>query len=399
MRQSSTPVTASLLTALGIACLAGIARGDARRPASSPVRSSVGTITFSVVDAARPDPVEGGRPREWLAQVFYPIAPAKVKGVYAADKVLLELLVAEKYYFATEPQLRGWGVKPAAAIEGARPKTPLPLPIVTISPGLGFARLNYAELAAALVGRGFVVIVIDHPYIGYTHLPDGRILRAEQDARLTTEAPADSLPAVREWTRDISVTLDRLIAAGKERAPGLAVDLSRVTATGHSIGGTAAVDACSADDRVKACIDFEGFLAGTRAVESGASRPTMVTFSRAKGRPPTVRPGEPDPTDQLLSSLSQRGMPVWAVKITGGSHTSYSDAPDVLPETLSHFGGELMSVPRSMELYTGLVEAFARAYEPAGGGDSAFQTFLDGASEVNGRRGAVDPPLRGRQDP
>ena len=311
-------------------------------------------------------------------------------GVYADDAVLLDVLVAEKYYFATEAQLRGWARKPAAAVAGAAPRTPAALPVVTISPGLGFARLNYAELAAALVARGYVVVVIDHPYIGYTHLPDGRMLRAEQDPALASDNPADAMPAVREWTRDISVTLDRLAAgAAAQLAPGLAVDLGRVTAAGHSIGGTAAVDACGADRRVQACLDFEGFLAGTAAVERGAARATLVTFSRARGRPPVVTPGEPDPADRLLVQLGQRGAPVWVVQITGGSHTSFSDAPDVLPETLSHFGGELMSVERSMALYTGIVDAFARAYGPGGGGDAAFRGFLDGAPETRGRRSAA----------
>jgi len=349
--------------------------------------SSVGTVALSITDDARRDRVDAGRPRAWVAQLYYPISPARVTGAYADDPVLLDLLVAEKYYFASEPQLRAWAQKPAAAVTGARPQTPAALPVVTISPGLGFARLNYAELAAALVARGHIVVVIDHPYIGYSHLPDGRMLRADQDPALTSDNPADSLPAVREWTRDISVTLDRIAAgAAQNLAPGLAIDVTRVTAAGHSIGGTAAVDACGADPRVLACLDFEGFLEGTQALAHGAQRPTLATFSRAKGRPPTVKPGEPDPADRTLAQLGQRGAAVWVVHITGGSHTSFSDAPDVLPETLTHFGGEVMPAARSMALYTGLVDAFARAYAPGGGGDEAMRRFLATAPEARGRR-------------
>src|SRR6185503_17651124 len=114
------------------------------------------------IDDARRDRVDGSRARQWIAQLYYPISPAPVTGVYADDAVLLDVLVAEKYYFATEAQLRGWARKPAAAVAGAAPRTPAALPVVTISPGLGFARLNYAELAAALVARGYIVVVIDH---------------------------------------------------------------------------------------------------------------------------------------------------------------------------------------------------------------------------------------------
>jgi predicted dienelactone hydrolase len=352
--------------------------------------SSVGTVTLVVVDDTRRDPVDAARAREWLVQLYYPIHPTPVAGAYADDPVLLDALVAREYYFASEAQLRSWAKKPAAAVVGAKPARAAPRPLVTLSLGLGFARLNYAEIAAALVTRGYVVAVIDHPYIGISRLPDGRFLRTEDDPLLSTENPADSLPRVREWTRDVSVVIDRLSAgAADTAAPGLAIDFRQVVAVGHSIGGTAAVDVCQADARVVACIDFEGFLAGTVAAEKGAAIPTLMVLSRAKGRPPTVPPGQPDPADALLSSLAKRGQPSWIVKVTGGSHTSFSDAPDVLPETLSRFGGEWMTAARSFELYSGLVDAFARAYMDGGGDDAAFQAFLDATPEASGRRASI----------
>jgi dienelactone hydrolase len=395
VKSSARLVCASLAVAAGMGSLSGCSQPAAPAAATPALpaggsMSSVGTVAITIVDDTRRDRVDAIRARTWIAQLFYPITPARVTGVYADDPVLLDLLIAEKYYLASEPQLRAWASKPAAAITGAPPWTPAALPIVTISPGLGFARLNYAELAAALVARGYVVVVIDHPYIGYSRLPDGRILRADQDLALTSDNPADAMPAVRAWTRDISVTLDRIAAgAAQKLAPGLAADVARVTAAGHSIGGTAAVDACDADPRIHACLDFEGFLDGTEALAHGAQRPTLVTYSRARGRPPTIKPGEPDPADRVLAQLAQRGAPVWDVHITGGSHTSFSDAPDVLPQTLTHFGGEVMSAARSIALYTGLVDAFARAYAPGGGGDEAVRQFLATVPEARGRRSSA----------
>lgn len=364
----------------------GLAMGCAHQPVSEisgvgPI-SSVGTVTLEIEDSTRRDPVDATRSRQWMAQLYYPTSPAPVPDMYAGDPALLDALVAEDYYGASEAQLRSWARRPAPAIEGAAPATRAPLPMVTLSPGLGFARLNYAELAAALVGRGYVVAVIDHPYIGISRFPDGRVTRAEQDPALTTENPADSLPRVHEWARDVSVVLDRLAA---KPVPGLAIDFTRVTATGHSIGGTAAVEVCGEDPRVSACIDFEGFLEGTHPLERGAAGPTLAVWSRAKGRPPVAPAGQGDGDERTLAALVARGEPCWIVKVTGGSHTSFSDAPDVLPETLSRFGGELMTPARSMDLYTGLVDAFARAYGPGGGKAGAFQSFLDGAPETSGR--------------
>ena len=387
MRSSSFSWTVLIL--LSVTCAhVPVAKPQVERQGAT---SSVGTVTLTIVDASRHDPVDPRLAREWLAQIYYPIDPAPVTGVYADDPVLLDALVARNYYSASEAHLRSWAKKPAVAIADAKPARSAPLPLVTLSPGLGFARLNYAEIAAALVARGYVVAVIDHPYIGISRLPDGRFLRTEDDPLLGTQDPADSMPRVREWTRDVSVVIDRLSAgAAATLAPGLAIDFTRVVAVGHSIGGTAAVDVCQKDARVGACIDFEGFLAGTAAIEKGAAKPTLVVLSRAKGRSPTVPPGQSDPTQALLSGLGQRGQPSWSVKVVGGSHTSFSDAPDVLPETLSQFGGELMPAARSFELYTGLVDAFARAYLNGGGGDAAFQAFLDATPETSGRRASAD---------
>jgi dienelactone hydrolase len=350
--------------------------------APTPPSVRVGTTSYVIEDASRRDPVDSSRPRTWIVQLYYPSEPAAPAGVYADDPAIVDELVKEQYYGATEAELRSWSTKPAFAIAHARPSARQPLPLVTLSPGLGFARFNYAELASHLVARGYVVAVIDHPYIGLSRVGD-RLVRTDDDPVLLSENPADLLSRVRDWTHDISVTIDDLAAT--KRVDGLAIDLARITAVGHSIGGTAAAGAC-VDPRVHACIDFEGFLEGIDALARGCARPTLAVFSRAKGRPPTLRPGEPDPMDKIAAALAAAGQPIWTVKVTGGSHTSFSDAPDVLPKTLSRFGGELMTPERSFELYTGIVDAFARAYGPDGGGDSAFKAFLDAAPETAGRR-------------
>jgi hypothetical protein len=112
-------------------------------------------------------------------------------------------------------------------------------------------------------------------------------------------------------------------------------------------------------------MDFEGFLEGIDSLAHGAHAPVFAAFSRAKGRPATRKPGQPDPMDAIAAQLAAAGQPVWVAKITGGSHTSFSDCPDVLPTTLSRFGGELMTPARSFEVYTALVDAFARGTLPA----------------------------------
>ena len=383
------------VVAAAMSCLAaGCATLDVPSPsrateaAPAPVRSDVGTTTLRVTDASRRDLRDPAQPRQWLVQVFYPSVPTPVSGHYADDPVLLDALVRDNYYEVGEAGLRAWASAPAVAVEQARPASAKPWPVVTLSPGQGFARLSYAHLAAALVHRGYAVVVIDHPYLGVTHLPDGRLLRAADDPAINSAEETDWVPRIRDWTRDVSVVLDRLENSAAGLVPGLHLDLAHVVATGHSIGGTAALDVCSVDRRVGACLDFEGTPEPAAVFATGVERPTLMVLSRAGGRPPPVRPpGAPDLDEHIATALGRQGAPFWLVKVTGGSHTSYSDAPITMPATLTRFGGQVMEPARSMAVYAGMVDAFARAYVLGERRDQVFATFIEQTPEASRARG------------
>jgi len=349
----------------------------------SRVLSDVGTVSFELVDASRNDPLESAQPREWMVQVFYPSRPSVVASTYVDDPALLEELIRENYYDTGEAALRSWARLPAVATERAIPASSARLPVVTLSPGLGFARLSYAHIAAALTHRGYAVVIIDHPYIGVSRLPEGRLLREADDPATSGQDVAAESKRIKEWGDDITKVLDRLAAGpAKEMIGGLALDLDHVIATGHSIGGTTVLEACGEDPRIAVCIDFEGSLPAEPW--AGSRKPTLVVVSRSGGRPQNS-PTAPDLPSQLVTALDRGNATAWVVKVTGGSHTSYSDAPLMMPTTLSRFGGTLMSANRSFELYSGLVDAFARAYMRGGHGAADFAAFLATAPETNGR--------------
>lgn len=92
--------------------------------------------------------------------------------------------------------------------------------------------------------------------------------------------------------------------------------------------------------------------------------------------------------DRLLAQPWQRGAPGWIVDITGGSHTSFPDAPMCCPRRC-RTSADLMPVERSMAPYTGIVDAFARA---CGGGDAALRSVLAAAPEARGRIGEATRP-------
>lgn len=339
----------------------------------------MGVRHLLVTDAQRPDILDAGRPRQWLVHLYYRAraTPLAASDVYAADAQLLDRMIEGGYYETEAEALRSWARLPAPAAENAAPSGES-TPLILLSPGSGVAAFNYALLAADLVGRGYAVAVVDHPYLGVSRLPDGRMLDAGEDPAQASEDPAALTPRVLEWSGDLSVTLDRLAALAE-----LGLDLERVLAVGHSTGGAIALDACAVEARIDACMNFEGALFGSRAETQGVARPALATGSRARGRPRTASLGEP-----MIAALSQAGVQsVWYLRVTGGSHMSFSDAPVVMPHTLTRFGGEVVSAERSFELYAGLVDAFARAYleEDGGGGagdDAAFEPLLAQFPEV-----------------
>jgi hypothetical protein len=181
---------------------------------------------------------------------------------------------------------------------------------------------------------------------------------------------------LRDFVRDMSVSIDRLGSAVR-------YDRRAIVVTGHSSGGTVAIDVCRNDPRVSACVDLEGGIEGTEVATAGADKPTLIGASRAKGRPEAPANGKPDTMDQMLAALARgSSRSGWVIKITGGSHMSYSDSPLVMPDTISRFGGTIITPARSMALYPDLVAAFARAYIPGGGRDVAMDRFLRGQAEI-----------------
>lgn len=340
----------------------------------------VGVIEMELADPSRRDPLAEGT-RRWRVDLYYPARPGTgTSRTYAHDAALLACMAKDGYYDVAPATLAAWARQPDAARSNAR-AVDASLPLVTLSPGSGVATFNYSELAAAIARRGYAVAVIDHPYLGLTHLSDGRILSADVDPLQQIDDPKAWKPRVVEWARDVSSTLDQLPSAAPVREAGLRLDLARVLAVGHSMGGTVAVEVCTHEPRVSACADFEGAVEGTTAYAEGPRRPTLFTGSRsAKPDRPFLAP---DLSQPPWDFLARGDLPSnWAVAIQGGSHMSFSDAPREMPDTLSRFGGTLMSPERSGEVYVGIVDALGRAFFPGGGGNATMEAFFRDVPEA-----------------
>ncbi len=349
---------------------------------------AVGVHSFAISDSTRRDPIAASHIREWRVDLYYTALKggAASPRPYAPDPRLIDRMIKSGYYDIPASQIQAWKKKPGPALMDAPvAKRGSEVPLVVIAPGSGVAAFNYSELAAAFVRRSYVVAVVDLPYVGISRLQEGRFLDGASDPIQQKDDPISWRPRVRQWSADISRVLDRLLQPGSPDLPkGLRIDPRRIVITGHSLGGSVALQVCRDDERVEACGDFEGAPMAADTYDKGSQKPLFVTAARSAkvDRPFKV----PDLSDEFWSYLRRSGPSSWAVAITRASHMSYSDAPFELPSTLSRFGGELINPERSFDVYVGLVDAFARAYTPGGRGDRAFREYVDSTPEILARR-------------
>lgn len=342
-------------------------------------RFAIGTTTAYLVDSASPDrfaPGHGGR--TIAVQLWYPSAATqRVAGraPYLMESGLEAAMRRANYYgvdsasFAAWARMRTHAVLDAPVMHGS-------WALVTLSPGMGLARANYTSIAEELASHGFVVATIDHPHEGLEVLPDGRVLSTADDTLLAT---VDSIHRSRvgDWTHDISFVLDKLAAGavpGAMQTVGTTIDWSRVAAIGHSSGGLIAAQSCATDERVRACVNMDGGVTTPDGapmadwVASGVTRPTLLLDSQPiysdadlakRGRTRAQWDALGASMRQAIDTLRRvNGAPLYLAKVAGTGHMSFSDAPFVMPSTITRFGGRIIDPMRGWTAITTTLRTF-----------------------------------------
>ncbi|MFF8836494.1 alpha/beta hydrolase family protein [Streptomyces sp. NPDC015130] len=219
----------------------------------------VGLRTLVLTDTSRDDPwAPGTGAREVKITVLYPART--VRGCPRTP----QLTPAEALYFTelaprVRPGLPASGVDWAAILTHGHlnaPALPGRRPGLLYSPGGGDSRTLGTTLAEDLASHGRIVVLIDHPGdASQVELPGGvrvTVLRGDPD-------PATFRTMIDTRVADIRFVLDSLGGLPlTSAAPG--TDLSGIGVYGHSAGGTAAVHALAADDRIAAAVNLEGYL-------------------------------------------------------------------------------------------------------------------------------------------
>jgi dienelactone hydrolase len=337
--------------------------------------SAVGTTIAYLVDATRKSQeFPNGRPI--TLQLWYPAAASESQAAtasYLVERGLAEALAAQGYYGLDDSAIAGWSTLRTHSHLDAKPLGGVH-PLVSFSVGLGVLRANYTTITEELASHGYVVALVESPLAGMTMLPDGTLVQETTD-RL--EAASEHRAAIDAWAADVRFVLDGLAAKNtdsKISAVGATIDWKRVAAMGHSSGGLAALQLAAVDERVRAAIDLDGGLVTPKSepladfVANGAKRPSLMLRSkpintdadfakRGITREEWEKRGAAGKAAlEAFAATSKASLTVASVAGTG--HLSFSDAPFVMPSTITRFGGKVIEARRGWLVITSAIRAF-----------------------------------------
>ncbi|KAA6213407.1 hypothetical protein CP973_29685 [Streptomyces albofaciens JCM 4342] len=299
-------------------------RRVAARPELPPPtgRHAVGVRTAHLTDHDREDPFRPGRPRELMAQLWYPAQAGTGAGPGRYVSAAMSPLVVDSW--EEEPGCSGLPRDTAAAVavHAAADAPPAPhahgRPLVLLSPGHAQYRAALTALGEDLASRGFLVAALDHPSdaIG-VEFPDGRLVPYREPDGLADGDTGDLA------TRYVGVrAADLRFARARLSAPGFwwhaLLDPSKAGVAGHSLGGAAAAEALRLDPGLTAGVNLDGTPYG-EVLRTGLESPFLICQFTADD------PDFPEETrarERLWSGL--RG-PRHHLLVTGGGHESCTD--------------------------------------------------------------------------
>jgi hypothetical protein len=216
-----------------------------------------------------------------------------------------------------DPFREAWGPRTLGLVERVRTNSFLGAsvskqreryPVVLFSHGWGELAYSHSILLEALASHGYVVVGIDHPYMGAVALPGSGVTEPTEDHFAGTEQIRAFYGA------DVRFVLDQLTALdqGAGRLAGR-LDLEAVAAIGHSSGFVAVSAACIGDTRILACVNYDapGFASEELI---GLQQPLLWVRADRADSPPA-------------EFLDQLAAPVYDIQIDGGRHDSFTDWP------------------------------------------------------------------------
>jgi predicted dienelactone hydrolase len=281
----------------------------------------VGRMEFTWTDSTRAEPFVGDSSarRELVVFVWYPAegAPGQDMAAYIPHVAAIAAAIGDSGMEAEFGTARAGIVANLVRSHSFNSprilKSGRPFPTLIFSPGFGESSLTYATQLEDLASHGYLVIGIEHPFDTYAVRLDGdRVIpfaRARWDSAMMRPkgAVAYQLAQVPLRAADILFVLDQL--EHLEAVPGASelagsVDLQRIGAFGHSLGGMSVASACRVEARIRACMNQDAEYEGRPFDGGAAAVPIEQPFLFfATGHSVYVSPRTSVPSDSALGQM------------------------------------------------------------------------------------------------
>ena len=279
--------TAALWAVAG-GLLAGAAGAAGPALPPPPGGTPLGTVGEVWVDRERPETLTGDPDdrRELRVRIWYPSTGRASGGQAPPAPYVLELDRLAPH-FGADRTARYRSVATSARLGELPDLEGGPYPVVLFSHGKGMVGAFYSALLERLAAGGRAVVAIDHPFgAEAVAVEGGRVIPFDPrwDEMEPPEVPIEEVFRFTEerselWAADVRFVLDRL---GELAAPGSgwilegALDLRRVAAVGHSLGGKAAALSCRREPRLAACVDLDGWPLHREVEAEGLDQPFLL---------------------------------------------------------------------------------------------------------------------------
>jgi predicted dienelactone hydrolase len=290
----------------------------------------VGTTRWVVVDPSRQETFAPGKPREVEVIAWYPRAGATSATGAAGARDTAPYMrngMEEVLSFARLAKLGDAynglaNVQTHSVIDAPPASTPARFPVIVFSHGYTGLPSSHTGLMEDLASHGWAVLHIVHPYEATaSKLADGTVVTftdeknamrpeimavlnewgpegatMEKVAAATDDAEKEKLlrgylatlkntnQVVTRWVADVRVVLDRLPTTGPGTQLAARLDLSRLGAAGHSMGGVMAGQFCVEDRRCKAALNFDGIPQYGAMIDTPMPAPFLMVYSGRAGR-------------------------------------------------------------------------------------------------------------------
>ena len=299
---------------------------------------AVARLSMVWTDSSRRDPVDSTRARELPVWIWYPAAPAPDAELQPVLPPAWQARRIETLTAKLGPAVaRAAGsLKVHARIAAPWQASASRRPVLLFTPGLGWLPSDYSVLLEDLASHGYVVVGLASPgFADVVRFDDGReVVRTlgigEKIGTDQAIVHADAAFVLRRL---------RALAGDPRNVLHDHIDVTRIGALGHSLGGTTALMLAARDSTVRAAVNIDGDPMGD-VVAITPRQPLLLVSSES----PTIAeapPGAPAERLELMRQglerselrrtndwlrISANARSAYRVRVLGARHLNFEDA-------------------------------------------------------------------------